>query len=89
MLRLTFLRSVLAIENRKLCEDPHLPLRVSEAVINNNMGTDVSSLQAEAGLEKRNNLFKVTATFITLDQGRKLFCVYDDVETANLSLLRP
>ena len=44
MLKLTFLRAVLAIENRKLGEDPHLPLGVSKEVISNKMGTDVSSL---------------------------------------------
>jgi hypothetical protein len=42
--RLTFLRAILAIENRKLGEDSHLPLRVSHEAIDNKIVTNVSSL---------------------------------------------
>ncbi len=44
MLKLTFLGTVLAIEHGKLSEDSHLTLRVSYEVMDNKMGTDMSSL---------------------------------------------
>lgn len=47
----------------------------------------MSSLQAEASLEERNDFLKVAVTLIALNQSGELLCVNDDVEAANLSLL--
>ena len=46
----------------------------------------MSPLQAKASLEKGDDFLKVTATLVALTQSRKLFCMDDDVEAANLSL---
>ena len=46
----------------------------------------MGTLQTQASLKKLKNLVKVAATFIQLDDGRKLLRMDDDVETTNLRL---
>lgn len=46
--------------------------------------THMSTLQAEASFEQRENLVEEATLFVCLDQRSELFRMDDDVETANL-----
>jgi hypothetical protein len=45
----------------------------------------LTTLQAKTGLEQADELVKVAVSLVLFDKVGKLFCVHDEVETADLS----